>query len=73
MNDKQFELDRTDPAYGGQAVYTRQMLRAYDTLVVRLSNPVVWRCPASRILQQYNGFVTADHLDVGPDFLPPTH
>lgn len=65
MNPEPFALDRTDPAYGGQALYTPRMLRAYDTVVVRLSNSLVWRCPASRILQQYNDCVTATHLDVG--------
>jgi SAM-dependent methyltransferase len=42
------------------------MLRAYDTLVVRLSNSWVWRCPARRILELYDRHVTASHLDVGP-------
>jgi SAM-dependent methyltransferase len=61
-----FALDRSDPAYDGQAVYTQRTLRAYDPVVVKLSNSLVWRCPARRILAQYNRHVSATHLDVGP-------
>jgi hypothetical protein len=61
-----FALDRSDPAYRGQAVYTARTLRAYDAVVVRLSNSLAWRCPVSRILAQYNRHVSAAHLDVGP-------
>jgi SAM-dependent methyltransferase len=61
-----FALDRSDPAYPGQAVYTPRTLRAYDTVVVKLSNSLVWRCPARRILAQYNRHVSSAHLDVGP-------
>jgi SAM-dependent methyltransferase len=61
-----FSLDRSDPAYRGQAIYTRRALRIYDTLVVRFSNSVVWRCSARRILGHYRRHVAAAHLDVGP-------
>ena len=59
-------LDPSDPAYRGQAVYTTRTLRAYDAVVVKLSNSVVWRCPARDILAQYDRRVSAAHLDVGP-------
>ncbi|WP_205857211.1 class I SAM-dependent methyltransferase [Phytoactinopolyspora endophytica] len=61
-----FTMDRSDPAFAGQSVYTPGALRAYDTVVVRLSNSLVWRCAARRILRQYNRHVTTSHLDVGP-------
>ena len=61
-----FSLDPDDPAYTGQAIYTRRALRIYDTLVVRFSNSLVWRCPARRIAGQYRRHLTASHLDVGP-------
>jgi hypothetical protein len=61
-----FALDRSDPAYRGQAIYTARTLRAYDAVVVKLSNSLVWRCPAARILAQYDRHVSAAHLDVGP-------
>lgn len=66
MNPEPFALERSDPAYAGQAVYTPGMLRAYDAVVVKLSNSFVWRCPARRILEQYSRHLTASHLDVGP-------
>jgi SAM-dependent methyltransferase len=59
-------LDPADPAYAGQAVYTPRTLRAYDTVVVRVSNSLVWRSPARLILRQYDRHVTGEHLDVGP-------
>jgi SAM-dependent methyltransferase len=62
----QFTLDRSDPAYPGQAVYTAKTLRGYDAIVVRLSNSWVWRCPASRIRAHYDRHLSAAHLDVGP-------
>jgi SAM-dependent methyltransferase len=34
--------------------------------VTRLSNSLVWRCPARRILEHYDRHVGASHLDVGP-------
>lgn len=63
---EQYAVGRSDPAYAGQAVYSRGTLRAYDTVVVRLSNSLVWRCPAGTILDHYNRHVSARHLDVGP-------
>jgi SAM-dependent methyltransferase len=47
-------------------VYTRRVLRAYDTVVVKLSNSLVWRCPAATILAQYDHHGGTSHLDVGP-------
>jgi SAM-dependent methyltransferase len=61
-----FHLDPDDPAYVGQAVYTPGTLRAYDTLVVRLSNSLVWRCPAKAIVACYDRHLGPSHLDVGP-------
>ena len=61
-----FLLDASDPAYHGQAVYTPRTLRAYDTIVVKWSNRLVWRCPARRLLAHYDRHVSASHLDVGP-------
>ena len=56
----------SDPAYRGQAVYRRGTLLAYDTLVVRLSNTLVWRCPAAEIRAHHARHLTSVHLDVGP-------
>lgn len=58
---------RSTPAkdHDSQSVYSPATLAIYDTLVLRLSNPLVWRCPTSRILALYNQHVSANHLDVG--------
>lgn len=61
-----FTLDPSDAAYAGQAVYTPRALRAYDTVVVRLSNRFIWRCPATLVREHYDRHVQAHHLDVGP-------
>lgn len=59
-------IDPSSAAYAGQAVYTPRMLRHYDRLVVAWSNSLVWRCPASRIVEHYDRNVGYAHLDIGP-------
>jgi len=54
-----------EAVHAGQAVYTKPMLAVYDLLVFRGNCPFVWRCPAHHILDLYNRFVSANHLDVG--------
>jgi 2-polyprenyl-3-methyl-5-hydroxy-6-metoxy-1,4-benzoquinol methylase len=49
----------------GQAVYTKRVLRAYDFLVLGVSNRFIWRCPTQRLVEHYNRHVTSNHLDVG--------
>lgn len=49
----------------GHAVYTPQMLRLYDLIVLGVSNRWVWKCPTSRLLKLYNDNVSGNHLDVG--------
>ena len=39
-------MEQTDPSHAGQAFYTKRTLRAYDAIVVRLSNSLVWHPPA---------------------------
>lgn len=65
-NSAPFLVDPADPAFAGQAAYTPRLLRVYDTLVVRLSNDYVWRCPAARIVDHYSRHIATPHLDVGP-------
>jgi SAM-dependent methyltransferase len=59
-------LQRSDPAYAGQADYTPAFLAVYDPLVLGVMNRLVWRCPTSEILPLYEACVSGDHLDVGP-------
>ncbi|EIZ81960.1 type 12 methyltransferase [Methylobacterium sp. GXF4] len=49
----------------GQAIYNSGTLQLYDLVVLRLSNPLIWRCPTARILALYDRHVGAAHLDVG--------
>jgi hypothetical protein len=49
----------------GQAVYTKRALRAYDFVVLGVSNRFIWRCPTGRLVDHYNTHVTANHADVG--------
>ncbi len=59
-------MDRDDPAYRGQADYTRTLLRLYDPLVLGLAARFVWRCPTSRLVAGYRQHIRDRHLDVGP-------
>jgi len=49
----------------GQAVYSKRVLRAYDVIVLGVSNRFLWKCATSRLVEHYNQHVTANHLDVG--------
>ena len=59
-------MDRSDPAYKGQADYNRLVLSLYDPLVVGPIARYVWRCPAERLVERYRRHVRPNHLDVGP-------
>lgn len=56
--------DRPNTA-AGQAAYNPGTLALYDTVVLRLSNPWIWRCPSRVLLADYDRHVTDNHLDVG--------
>ncbi|HVK94990.1 MAG TPA: methyltransferase domain-containing protein [Noviherbaspirillum sp.] len=49
----------------GQAIYTQRALRAYDFVVLGVSNRFLWKCPTQRLVAHYNKHVSANHLDVG--------
>jgi 2-polyprenyl-3-methyl-5-hydroxy-6-metoxy-1,4-benzoquinol methylase len=49
----------------GQAVYTQRVLKGYDFVVHGLANRFLWKCPTQRLVEHYNQYVTANHLDVG--------
>jgi Methyltransferase domain len=59
------ELRSSDEVEAGQRVYTPLVLWGYDLLVLGFSNRFVWRCRSSRMLERYNSYVGARHLDVG--------
>ena len=43
-------MDRNDPAYKGQADYSRLLLNVYDPIVIGFVSWFVWHCPADPIL-----------------------
>lgn len=59
-------MDRDDPAYGGQREYTPLFLRIYDPLILGFFSSVLWRCPATRLVDGYRRHLGHRHLDVGP-------
>ncbi|HET9673904.1 MAG TPA: class I SAM-dependent methyltransferase [Gaiellaceae bacterium] len=59
------ELRSSDEVEAGQRVYTPLVLWGYDLVVLGFSNRFVWRCRSSRMLDRYNIYVGARHLDVG--------
>jgi hypothetical protein len=59
------ELRSSDEVEAGQRVYTPLVLWGYDLVVLGFSNRFVWRCRSSRMLDRYNTYVGARHLDVG--------
>ncbi|WP_068086004.1 methyltransferase [Polycladidibacter stylochi] len=59
MNQEQ--LDRE----AGAAVYTPRTLGIYDLVVHGFSNRFLWKVPTTRLVEFYNGLISANHLDVG--------
>lgn len=56
---------KTEQVDAGQAIYTKRNLAAYDFIVLGVSNRFLWKCPTQKLLDHYNKYVTANHLDVG--------
>lgn len=59
-------MDRSDPAYRGQADYRGVLLRLYDPLVLGPISRYVWRAPAGLGIAMYREHIRPNHLDVGP-------
>lgn len=59
-------MDRDDPAYRGQADYSRSLLKVYDAWVLGFAARLIWRCPTSRLVEGYRQHIRDRHLDVGP-------
>ena len=53
-----------EQVHAGQAVYTKSVLVFYD-LLVGFNMRFAWQCPASKMVDRYNQFVSNNHLDVG--------
>ena len=50
----------------GAEKYSRAVLAAYDTFVLKWSNTYAWRCPRERLLTHYDTHLGGRHLDIGP-------
>ncbi len=59
-------MDRSDPAYKGQADYSPPLLRLYDPLVLGPIARYVWRIRREQMLRPYRQHIRPNHLDVGP-------
>ena len=59
-------MDRSDPAYAGQADYTRLVLNLYDPIVIGVVAGLVWRVPGEALLANYRQNIRPGHLDIGP-------
>ena len=59
-------MDKSDPAYRGQAEYTPGFLRLYDPLVLGLFTRVMWRISTPDHVRLYRELIRPNHLDVGP-------
>ena len=49
----------------GIALYSRPFLAIYDWFALGLGLRLLWGCPSRHMLDLYNRFVTANHLDIG--------
>lgn len=59
-------MDRSDPAYKGQADYNRLVLSLYDPVVAGPIATYVWRCPLPALVRRYREHIRPNHLDIGP-------
>jgi hypothetical protein len=47
------------------SLYTPFLLRMYDWFLLGYNCRFVWRCPSRHMLELYNRYVSANHLDIG--------
>jgi SAM-dependent methyltransferase len=59
-------MDRDDPAYRGQADYSRLLLDLYDPIVIGFVASAVWRFPLEPLIATYRANIRDPHLDIGP-------
>ena len=49
----------------GHRIYTSRTLAFYDSIVLSFSNELLWQCPTRKLLDQFNKYVSNNHLDIG--------
>jgi len=54
-----------DRVNAGIALYTDFILFFYDLLMLGYGCRFLWRCPSRHMLELYNKYVSANHLDIG--------
>lgn len=59
-------MDKSDPAYKGQAGYNGAMLAIYDVWVLKFMTKAVWKVPVGPGVERYRQHIGHRHLDVGP-------
>ena len=59
-------MDRSDPAYRGQADYSPLLLKLYDPIVIGPVAGLVWRFPSNWLSDEYRSWIRDRQLDVGP-------
>jgi SAM-dependent methyltransferase len=59
-------MERSDPAYKGQAGYNPVMLTIYDPWVIGFMSRAVLHVPIPRFVEHYRANLGDRHLDVGP-------
>jgi SAM-dependent methyltransferase len=59
-------VDRSDPAYKGQAGYNPVMLAIYDPWVLGFTTRALWHVPVPMGIDRYRRNLGHRHLDVGP-------
>ena len=66
MAKKTQVIAKGDPGYRAQQEYTPAFLRVYDVVVLGAFCRVLWRCPASEVIADYERLVSRRHLEIGP-------
>ena len=59
-------MDRSDPAYRGQADYSPLLLKLYDPIVIGVLSRLLWRFPGTPLMDLYRTRISDRHLDIGP-------
>jgi len=49
----------------GARIYSPLLLSLYDTLIMKVLSPYVWRCPPRHFVDLYRRCMTPNHADVG--------
>ena len=59
-------MDRSDPAFRGQADYNPLLLKLYDPIVIGVLSGLFWRFPGDPLIDLYRTNISERHIDIGP-------